>query len=171
MKILQKKNGFQRHSKKGLPLLGEVSAHAVLKHQHHQDPLLQQAKNTKIANLQQLQKMLICKKCKFALIAKITKMATKYNNHKKRKVQRFSIVSSSRRHQTLSHSGSNRETGSQSLTKSPSPPAAHLLTPPPVSPIVRATNLWISQSLLRVNRFLVVSLDLRMNWFCVNSVC
>ena len=54
------KTGFQRHSKKGLPLLGEVSAHTVLEHQHHQDPLLQQAKSTKIANLQ------ICKKCKFA---------------------------------------------------------------------------------------------------------
>ena len=81
-------------------------------------------------------------------------------------MQRFSIVSSSRRHQTLSHSGSNRETGSVNLKKSPSPPDAHLLTPPPVSPIVTATNLWISQSLLRVNRFLVVSLDLTQTHLC-----
>ena len=75
---------LQWHSKKGLPLLGEVSAHAVREHQHHQDPLLQQAKNTKIAKLQ------ICKKNKSAKIAKITKMATKYNNHKKGQMQKIS---------------------------------------------------------------------------------
>ena len=103
-----KKTGFHRNFKKGLPLLGEVSAHAVRKHQHHQDPLLQQAKNTKIAelqickkhkdcriaNLQKTQRLQNCKfanananfpkKCKFSEIAKITKMATKYDNHRKR---------------------------------------------------------------------------------------
>ena len=55
-----KKTGFQRHSKKGLPLLGEVSAHAVREHQHCHDSLLQQAKTTKNA--------------------KITNIAKKYNN-------------------------------------------------------------------------------------------
>ena len=90
MKVLQKKTGFHRNFKKGLPLLGEVSAHAVLKHQHHQDPLLQQAKNTKIAELQICKRCKFAnnanfpKKCKFAKIAKITKMATKYDNHRKR---------------------------------------------------------------------------------------
>ena len=154
MKVLQKKTGFHRNFKKGLPLLGEVSAHAVREHQHHQDPLLQQAKNTKIAELQ------ICKKHKDCRIANLQmqmqifqKNANLQKSPKSQKwqqntiiiergqMQRFSIVSSSRRHQTLSHSGSNRETGSVNLTKSPSPPAAHLLTPPPASPIVTATNL------------------------------
>ena len=77
---------------------------------------------------------------------------------KRGQMQKFIIFSSSRRHQTLSYRGSNRETGSQNPTKSPSNvPDAHLLTPSPASPIVIATKLWISQSVLSgqsVNQFL-----------------
>ena len=87
------------------------------------------------------------------------------------KRHRLKIFCSSRRHQTLSQRGSSRETISPNPTNSPSPPAAHLLTP---SPSVAAANLWISQSVLysqSANQFLVVSLNFRQIWFRVNSVC
>ena len=116
-------------------------------------------------------KLLICKNAKIQICKntnlqklKICKIAKTTNDKKntiiikRGQMQKFIIFSSSRRHQTLSYRGSNRETGSQNPTKSPSNvPDAHLLTPSPASPIVIATKLWISQSVLSgqsVNQFL-----------------
>ena len=103
-------------------------------------------------------KIQICKNWKFAKLQK-PQMTNKNTKIIKRgQMQKLIIFSSSRRHQTLSYRGSNRETGSQNPTKSPSNvPDAHLLTPSPASPIVIATKLWISHSVLSsqsVNQFL-----------------